>query len=503
MCLLESSTGCGAFKAILTACHFTSEESHVKMEKMNYEVILMQRTYRAFSILFWVCFLLIAASVLLCNGLFLAVACVCLGFYWLSRHQVPRFTLWLLVGGILVRLVVIWILHPPLESDFEKLYEAAQSLLAGDLSFNSTPYFRLWAYQSAYVCWEAMWLTIWNHPIFLEIVHACFAAGTVCLLYRIVLPHVRQSSAQLMALLLTCFPFACTLTTVLTNQIPSAFFLVLGIWLLICPDAERLRFWRYPLCGVALQMGNLLRPEGIIILIAVLAWLFFSLLREPKRVKRLLCGVLALIALYYAVGFGADWLAKATGLNPNGLQNSYPGWKFVCGLNHETGGMYSEDDWNLLGSTLDENYMPTPETEQLQKELISQRLHVSPAQLGKLILNKVRNLWTAGGLVWAFRHVSQSSNFFVRELYQVIRDFDRALFFLVFALACFGLRKKKSPDGYLPYFVFFAAFCAFLPIEVQPRYAYLPQLFLFAASAFGLDELANIIENRRGELRCL
>ena len=149
-------------------------------------------------------------------------------FYWLSWHQVPRFTLWLLVGGILVRLVVIWILHPPLESDFEKLYEAAQSLLAGDLSFNSTPYFRLWAYQSAYVCWEAMWLTIWNHPIFLEIVHACFAAGTVCLLYRIVLPHVRQSSAQLMALLLTCFPFACTLTTVLTNQIPSAFFSCIG-----------------------------------------------------------------------------------------------------------------------------------------------------------------------------------------------------------------------------------------------------------------------------------
>lgn len=71
---------------------------------MNYEVILMQRTYRAFSILFCVCFLLIAASVLLCNGLFLAVACVCLGFYWLSRHQVPRFTLWLLVGGILVKI---------------------------------------------------------------------------------------------------------------------------------------------------------------------------------------------------------------------------------------------------------------------------------------------------------------------------------------------------------------------------------------------------------------
>lgn len=126
----------------------------------------MQRTYRAFRILFCVCFLLIAASVLLRSGLFLAVACICLGFYWLSRHHIPRFTVWLFLGGILVRFVVIWVLHPPLESDFEKLYDAAQSLLAGDLSFNSTPYFSLWAYQTAFVCWEAMWLALWNHPIF-------------------------------------------------------------------------------------------------------------------------------------------------------------------------------------------------------------------------------------------------------------------------------------------------------------------------------------------------
>ena len=461
----------------------------------------MQRTYRAFRILFCVCFLLIAASVLLRSGLFLAVACICLGFYWLSRHHIPRFTVWLFLGGILVRFVVIWVLHPPLESDFEKLYDAAQSLLAGDLSFNSTPYFSLWAYQTAFVCWEAMWLALWNHPIFLEIVHAFLSAGTVCFLYRLVLPHVRQSSAQLMALLLTVFPFACTLTTVLTNQIASAFFLVLGIWLLYCPDTDRLRFWRDPLCGVALQMGNLLRPEGVIVLVAVLAWVFFSALREPNRLKRLLCGFLAVAVAYYAFGLGADWLTKATGLNPKGLQNSYPGWKFVCGLNHETSGMYAEKDWDLLGGTLDENFMPTPETEQLQKELISQRLQVSPVQLGVLMLRKIDVLWSSSGLVWAFHHTQENSNFIVETLYRVIEEFDRALFFLVFALACLGLRKKRSPNEYFPYFVFFAAFCAFLPIEVQPRYAYLPQLFLFAASAFGLDFLTNTIE-RRGELQC-
>ncbi len=44
-------------------------------------------------------------------------------------------------------------------------------------------------------------------------------------------------------------------------------------------------------------------------------------------------------------------------------------------------------------------------------------------------------------------------------------------------------RKRRDASAYLLYFIFSAAFCAFLPIEVQPRYAYLPQLFLFTAAA--------------------
>ena len=104
-------------------------------------VVLMQRTYRAFRILFCVCFLLIAASVLLRSGLFLAVACICLGFYWLSRHHIPRFTVWLFLGGILVRFVVIWVLHPPLESDFEKLLRCGAKSAGRRPVFNSTPIF--------------------------------------------------------------------------------------------------------------------------------------------------------------------------------------------------------------------------------------------------------------------------------------------------------------------------------------------------------------------------
>ena len=305
--------------------------------------------------------LLIAASVLLRSGLFLAVACICLGFYWLSRHHIPRFTVWLFLGGILVRFVVIWVLHPPLESDFEKLYDAAQSLLAGDLSFNSTPYFfplglsdRVCLLGSHVAC------HLESSHFFLEIVHAFLSAGTVCFLYRLVLPSCPAIFGPADGLTSDSFPLCCTLTTVLTNQIASAFFLVLGIWLLYCLDTDRLRFWRYPLCGVALQMGNLLRPEGVIVLVAVLAWVFFSALREPNRLKRLLCGFLAVAVAYHAFGLGADWLTKSNRIKSQGLAK-FLSWLEVCVWPESRDQRYvCRKGLGPAGGTLDENFMPTP-----------------------------------------------------------------------------------------------------------------------------------------------
>lgn len=461
----------------------------------------MQPTYRVFQGLFFVCFLCAAAFILLRNGLALAFGILLLLFCILRKYDVSRFTLWLFIAGFLLRFMVILILHPPIVSDFGILYDAAHSLMAGDRSFSITGYFSLWAYQTAYVVWEAMWLSIWDNPVFLELVHATLSAGSVCLLYRLVLPHVRRSSAQIAALLLTVFPFAFTLPTVLTNQIPAAFFLVLGVWLLACPDTDRLRFWRFLLAGLSLQLGNLLRPEGIIVIVAVLAWAFFAWLRRPKQWKQLVCGVLALLAVYFAVGAGADRLTKATGLNPNGLQNSYPGWKFVCGLNQDTWGGYAQEDWGILGETLDENHMPTAETERVQKEMIAQRLH--SGKLFELLYRKMDILWARDGLFWAFAHTQQNPSFLIGEIYRVIQDFDRALFFLALALAALGLWKKggREPEAYVSYFVFFAAFCAFIPIEVQARYAYMPQLFIFAAAAFGVDRLTDFTV-QKGALSC-
>ena len=462
----------------------------------------MTKLYQGLRVLFCVCFALAALSVLSLNGYALALLAAAVIWLVLRRRTIPHFTLVLLAGGIALRVLIVLVLHPPLISDFELMYDAAQSLLAGDMWFLDTAYFSLWAYQSVFIAWEAMWLRLWNDPICLELVNAVLSAGILCLLYRMARGWVSERAAQAASLLLTLLPFALTLHTVLSNQIPSAFFLTLGLWLLVCADCRRLRFWRFPLAGLSFQLGNLLRSEGIILLVAVLAWAVFEAVRHPDTVKRLAAGILALLVVYFAAGTAADAIVRATGLNPNGVQNGDPTWKFVTGLNFNTSGGYSQEDWNKIYPTLDENYQVTEQTEAVQKELIAERLSAlsaNPAKLVRHMFNKLRLMWDNDALHWAFGHTQQQPEQNILGLisrgdaYTLLQQFDRGLFYLSVLLAGLGLFssparwKQRETAAYLPYFVFFAAFCAMLLIEVQPRYAYLPQLFLFTAAAFGLD----------------
>ena len=467
-------------------------------------IFLMIRLSNGLRTLFCICFALAALSIVALNGYALALAVAAGIWLLLRRRTIPRFTLVLLIGGFVLRVVVALVLHPPIISDFKGMYEAAQGLLAGDMTFWDSQYFSLWAYQTLFVVWEAFLLAICNSPFFIELVNGALAAATVCLLYRMGRRWVGERAAQAASLLLTLFPFALTLHTLLSNQIPSAFFLVLGIWVLACDDCRRLGWWRYPLAGLALQAGNLLRSEGIVCLVAVLAWAVFQAVQHPKQVKRVLAGLLALFVVYFAAHAGAAAIVRTTGLNPYGLSNNNPTWKFVTGLNPDSRGTYSQQDWDRIVPTLDEHYQVTEETEALQNELIEERLSAGPVALMRHLINKWRMLWDNDALYWAMQHTVETNpqqticGLITRQdAYELVQQFDRGIFYIAVLLAGYGLVaprsrwKKRTAAAYLPYFVFFAMCCAMVLIEVQPRYAYLPQQFLFLAAGFGLECIAN------------
>lgn len=454
----------------------------------------MEKTDRTLRRLFLTLFILAAASVMMQNGAVLALAAACAIGFACWKWEFPHFTLFLLGGGILLRVCIVVLLCPPVESDFLTLFNAASQAAAGDFSFQTQPYFSMWAYQSGFVAWQSLFLRIWNDPMCLKLVNCALSAGTVALLYRLALDQVRPGAARAAALLLTLFPGALLLPAILTNQIASAFFLVLAVWLLVGRDCARLGFWRYPLAGLTLQLGNLLRPEGLILLTAVLAWAVFRLLTRDRteQTRRILCGLAALLLVYFAAHAAADTVIRWSGFNQNGLQNGNALWKVVTGLNPESQGAYSDSDWALFEPTMPDG-VATEQTVQLEKQLILERLTSSPRTLVRLAYNKIHQLWVVDGLVWVVGPflTQPELTWYQHHTVMLMRQADRALFYLALCLALVGLLRpgRRPADELLPYLIVFAAFSALLLVEVQPRYAYLPQLFIFLAAAGGLDML--------------
>lgn len=437
--------------------------------------------------LFRVIFLLAMALILVQNGFFLSLIAAYV-IWRTTQKTVPHFTAWIFGGTLAASILFVLLLHPPLTSDFYTLFQTARDILAHNFYYQQSAYFSLWAYQMPFVVWEAFWLSLWDEPICLELVGAVLTAGMVCLLYRLSRQWVSERSAQAASILLAIFPFFATFHTLPTNQVPSAFFMTLALWLLACTDCERLGFLRFPLAGLALQGGNLLRSEGIIFLIAILAWFVFYLMEHPKEIWRLGKGMIVLLAVYFSVHAGVSALIRESGLNSYGLQNGNPLWKFVTGLSYEAQGGYSEDDWSRIAATLDEHHQTTPETNALQKQMIMERLATEPSIMIRHIRNKLRCQWVSDGLSWVFADFSMHHPFF----YDLIKQFDRGIFFIALALFSYGLFDRtrwgsRPQAARLPYFIFFAAFCAFLLVEVQPRYAYLPQLYVFTGAAFGIE----------------
>lgn len=453
---------------------------------------------RLLNRIFTICFIAMVLALGWTSGKFWALLAV-VGSYWLFRRfpRIPVFTLWLFIGTFLVNLIWVLWLDPAPISDFGAMHEAARSLLRGDLSFNTDSYYVLWSYQLPFVALEALLLSIWNDPLCVQIFNCLCTAGTVCLIYRIIRGRVSDTAARTAAVCLMLFPTIGAMSALLTNQCGSAFLLTVGLWLICSADGKRLAFARYLLAGLAIQAGNLIRPEGVIVLIALLAYGVFYVLRNPDRWKRVAAGTLALAAAYLLAGAAADHAVIRTGLSPYGVENQLPQWKFVCGTNFDTNGGYAGADFEILYNTLDENFLPTEQTDAAVQEFLTERLSHPLEDWAALFRSKLDRFWNKPGTGWAFTDQTENSPVFRNRIRPAVEEFDRTIYWLAILLGMLGLlKKKKEPEQLVPYFVFFAAFAAFLLIEVQPRYAYLPDFFLIAVGAFGIERIEQFFTNK-------
>lgn len=375
--------------------------------------------------------------------------------------------------------------------DFQTMYDAACQIARGSREYLQTEYFYNWAYQTGFSAYEALVVKVFGEGILpLQILNALWMAGTGCLVWGIARRFLPEATAMTISLLYALYPAPYFLAAVLTNQHIAVFFYYLGIWLLVWKKEKYLP--RAALAGVCIALGNVMRPLGVVLILALLCCaLIRMLLRKGRGVLWLGAPFLAAAVAYFISGEVFDWLVRATGLNPEGLKNNLPLWKFVLGFNLETGGAWSQSDYETY------YLLPREEASRAMRQVVGERLSsLGVVGFAELFWKKMQTMWgSLEYLYWGFGHLNGEAKVLgsltLSQCLNAWNYFDRGMFVLAFGLGGFAqvrwlTRGERSPLR-LPLLLTFlvCGYCGVhLLIEVQSRYRYflMPAVFLLAGA---------------------
>ena len=294
-----------------------------------------------------------------------------------------------------------------------------------------------------------------------------------------------EKSARFVSLLYMIFPFYIFMNIIMANHHLATLLMYLGILFLIKKDKC---FKDYIFAGILLALGNIIRPESIIIILTFLVYEFFLL--DKKKIINTVIRVCALLVVYFSIGFGASFLVVKTGVNPSGLQNKDPLWKFILGFNYESCGYYVDSD---------SQYQVNKETE---IAIIKERALSDLPRTGKLMLCKINRFWLSSGLNF------ETGSFYNKEFnvfglnikFSVIEDivmsFNKHIQLtglVLFFIGIFVNRKKLSNEALFLLIMTIITFFVFLFIEIQPRYAYFIHVSIFILASLGIKFIFDFI----------
>lgn len=414
--------------------------------------------------------------------------------FWPLEQKGTALAVFLLRVGI--ALVVIFLVDAQPVQDFNTMYTAAQELAQGGRGYLENIYFYNWAYQTGFVVYESLLLKVFGPgQLSLQVMNALWLGGIGALVSAIAYRMLPKRAAACVSVLYAVYPAPYFLAAVLTNQHIATFFLYLAVWLLV--REEQLSLRSAILAGIAIAVGNIMRPIGVVLILAILCWRVFRLLlRGGQDWKGQLWKALLVLFSYYFVFSLASSAIAWAGINPEGLANNQPMWKFVLGFNQESSGAWNRSDY--------ENYLmlPTQEADKAMREVAKERLlGASPVELAKLAVRKSAVMWGDNEyMYWGFGHLDGQAKLgplTIDQYTQVLSRGDKGVYLVAFALALLGILRllrrgtKEGGAALLLSFLLCGYYAVHLIVEVQARYRYflLPTVFLLAG--YGLTAWMN------------
>lgn len=391
-----------------------------------------------------------------------------------------KFIIGLFLFSLILRLIVVLCINTPIISDFKTMYDAATELLNGTSEYKKTPYFLTYGYQMGHVIYQFFFLKICNSAIFLKIISCLITSFIPVFIYLISKKIASEKSAKIVSILYSVFLFPLLLNTVLTNQHLPLLLTLIAIYILL--NMKNKIIIKSIVIGLLLGISNILRSEGIVYITALIIYSIYLIIKK-NDFKKIIISLVIIIVSYIGIFNITSNILISKDLSINGLKNMNPTWKFVAGFNYDKNGIYNDLDASLYSSYK-------------QSDIAKKELKNRVSQIDKIplhFLKKVKIFWFNSDLSWSIGHIDYNT-------YNILNSINKVTIYIINILVFFSLFslfkiKKISNTQILVTLIVVIYFGVYLLIEVMPRYAYAPQVFLFILAAIGIDNIIKIKRN--------
>ena len=420
----------------------------------------------------------------LCSNNFIFLIVLLLFCLFFSK-KIKHFGLILFLISFLVRFVFIVVFNFPQFGDFSTLLEASHMFSHNDYSFNMWFHFHTWGYQTGFVIYQGILLKLFHSDFLLKLLNVIYSSSLVLFIYKVGRRISDEKSARIVSLLYMIFPFHMFLNSIMANHHLATLLMYLGILFLIKKNKS---FKDYIFGGFLISLGNIVRPEGIIVVCSFLVYEFFLL--DKKKIFNTLIRVASFLIIYFSIGFFASFLVIKTGVNPSGLSNKDPLWKFILGFNYNTCGYYEDSD---------SQYQINRETE---ISVIRERVLSNLPRTGRLMLCKIDHFWLQSDLkMETIQYSDKTFNLFgfnirmdcVLDKVISVNGYIYMFVFSMFLLGIFINRRRLSNEALFLLIMCVVTFFVFLLIEIQPRYAYFIHISIFILASMGVRSVYDFI----------
>ncbi len=230
------------------------------------------------------------SNYIICDFFYIGVS---VGLYFIPNKRLVRVIV-LATIVILAALIRYWwikVANTVPESDFAVMYHAARDLASGhNLNvLKESGYFLAYPYQNGFVLYQALIMKVFGTSVFsLQLMNVLLGGLTIILLYFMVKLISNDRTAMIAMFMYAFYLPAILMTSVLTNQIVATLMYVAGFYLLIDGQKQLRDSWlglmKLSFGALFILLGNIMRPLGPVILIAIVLYYLVYVLEYRKKI---------------------------------------------------------------------------------------------------------------------------------------------------------------------------------------------------------------------------